>query len=241
MNHLLLGFALCGALVIYPGGLAVLAALVAAAVGRRRPLGQLASWASEPARSLQGVAAATVALVPLPFPGNPVAPVGISWAGGSELGNLGLSLAGLFALAWLAAPVRHRGLGLTLLAAWSLGLGILALSLGTGSWEGVLGAGGPGAEAGRVLLGSLALGLPLLWFGGAGGEETVRSCGWVAAAAMGLLLLLPQLRQLLFPGVLLSWWVLGLVLAAVGGSGGSVVWRRRSPDGSGTAAKLNVP
>ena len=237
MNHLLFGFALCAALAIYPGGLAALVASLAGGAGQLLLRGPgrprwVAEAVSSPWSSLLGLALAGLVLAPMPWPDNPVAPVGISWASGSNLGGIALSLSALWALQLLGSAQSRRGWVLTLLGAWSLGLVLLALAVHSGSWAGVLTAGGLGAELGRVLLAALGLcSLPWVMMGPPGGAS-LRGSGWAAGAGVALLLALPQLQAVPFPVVLVAWWAL---LVALG-----LVWAGGAAWGAGPARRLGL-
>ncbi|HVC39056.1 MAG TPA: hypothetical protein VNH20_03640 [Candidatus Dormibacteraeota bacterium] len=247
MNHLLLGFALCAALLIYPGGLAVLAAALAAGAGRvlDRRRGR-PSWRAAllltPAGSLVGLLLAGMVLAPMPWPDNPVAPVTVSWASGTDFGGLALSLGGLWALLLLGSGPTRRGWVLGLFGAWSLGIILFGLSVGSASWSGLLSAGGLGAEVGRVglcawVLGSLALTLR-------GNPEGEFLGAIVRAAGGGLVLLLafPQLQRGPFPVVLGLWWALVFALDLVRLALASW-WPGEPRPGAApaAAATLNVP
>ncbi|MGA7173574.1 MAG: hypothetical protein WCB86_09965 [Candidatus Dormiibacterota bacterium] len=247
MNHLLFGFALCAALAIYPGGLAV---LVASLVGggaqlwfppNSRP-GWLTGAVERPWSSLLGLAVAGTVLAPVPWPDNPVAPVGISWASGSTVGGIALTLGGLWALLLLGSNQPHRGSVLAILAGWSLGLVILATAVHSGSWSGVLSAGGAGAEAGRVGLAGVAI-CVLPWvLRGAPGGTSVRGAAWAATAGLALFLALPQLQAVPFPVALAAWWSL-LGAISLGWAAGAN-WGVRIAGRLGlaaSAATLNVP
>lgn len=247
MNHLLFGFALCAALVIYPGGLAALVASVAGGVAQRwfrppaRP-GWLGAAIERPWSSVLGLALAGIVLAPMPWPDNPVAPIGISWASGSDLGGIALSLGGLWALELLGSSQSRRGWVLTILGTWTLGLVLLALAVQSDSWSGILTAGGLGAELGRLVLAGLALSALPWVLRGAPGGTSVKGAAWAAGAGIALLLALPQLQAVPFPVALAAWWVLLLVL----GLGWAVVtnWGPRVAGRLGfafSAATLNVP
>ncbi|MGH7642788.1 MAG: hypothetical protein ACRENX_07215 [Candidatus Dormibacteria bacterium] len=218
MNHLLFGFALCAALVIYPGGLATVAAALAGGAAQRwqqprsRP-GWLNPAIAKPWPALIGLLLAGLVLGPISWPDNAVAPVGISWASGSDLGGIAMSLGGLLALELLGSSQPRRAGVLAVLGSWSLGLLLLASAVHADSWAGVLGAGGVGAEVARLGLAGLALGsLPwVLW--GAPGGFSAKGLAWAAGAGMGLLLALPQLQAAPFPVALGAWWAL---LVAIG-------------------------
>ncbi|HVB13426.1 MAG TPA: hypothetical protein VNH38_01545 [Candidatus Dormibacteraeota bacterium] len=243
MNHLLFGFALCASLAIYPGGLAVLVGSLvggAAQLGARR--GGLRGWLAEAVirswSSMLGLALAGLVLAPMPWPDNPVAPVGISWAAGSNLGGIALSLSGLWALQLLGSSQPRRGWVLLLLGSWSVGLVLFALAVHSGSWSGILTAGGLGAEVARVGLAVLGLGsLPwVLW--GAPGGSSLRGAAWAAVAGVALFLALPQLQSAPFPAVLIAWWAL---LAALGLAWAVVATWGPRLGFSVSAATLNAP
>ncbi|MGC2192260.1 MAG: hypothetical protein WA751_07985 [Candidatus Dormiibacterota bacterium] len=247
MNHLLFGFALCAALAIYPGGLAV---LVASVVGGGAQLwlrpGARTGWISGgvegPWSSLLALGLAGAVLAPMPWPDNPVAPVGISWASGSNLGGLALSLGGIWALVLLGSRQPRRGWVLTILGSWSLGLVLLALAVHSGSWSGVLTAGGLGAELGRVVLAAVGIcSLPWVLMGGPGGSS-VRGAAWATGAGVALFLALPQLQAAPFPVILAGWWALLAALGlgwAAGANWGPRIFGRLGR--STSAATLNAP
>jgi len=245
VNHLLFAFALCAALAIYPGGLAGLTAAVlgssgALLRGRAAVLGR-AALIPRPWAMLLALALAGLALAPLPWPDNPVAPVGISWASGTDLGGIALSVGCLWALQLLGAPRSRRGLAFAVAGAWSWGLLLLSLAVHSATWSGVLGAGGVGAEAGRLVLAVTWLG-SLPWVLGPPGGLSFRGLGWAAGVGMGLLLGLPQLQSAPFPLVLGLWWGVmagvGLVWAA-GASSGPRLWGHLGL--APPAATLNAP
>ncbi|MFZ0995382.1 MAG: hypothetical protein WAO09_05315 [Candidatus Dormiibacterota bacterium] len=244
MNHLLFAFAVCAALAIYPGGLA---GLVAAVLGSSGALlaGRAATLSvvlrPRPWAMLLALALVGLALAPMPWPDNPVAPVGISWASGTDLGGIALSIACFWALQLLGAPRSRRGLAFALAGAWSWGLLLLSLAVHSATWSGVLGAGGVGAEAGRVVLAVTWLG-SLPWVLGPPGGMSFRGFGWAAGVGMALLLGLPQLQSAPFPLTLGLWWG---VMAGVG-----LVWAAGARFGPGLwghlglvppAATLNAP
>lgn len=246
MNHLLFGFALCAALAIYPGGVAVIVAAMAGGSARllrgQANRSSLRGLLPSPVGALLGLVLAALVVAPLPWPDNPVAPVGISWASGSDLGGIALSLSGLWGFQLLGSTDAQRGRTLTLAGVWSLGLVLLALALHSATWSGVLSAGGLGAEVGRVLLAVAWLcGLPLL-LGGAPDGLSIRGFGWAAGAGMCLLLALPQLQSAPFPLAVAGWWgllaFLGLACWA-GATWGPRPLRRLGI--SVAAATLNVP
>ncbi len=246
MNHLLFGFAVCAALAIYPGGLAALAASLAGGAAQlflttrqnRSPITSL----GRPWSSLMGIALAGFVLAPLPWPDNPVAPVEISWASGTEMGGVALSLAGIWGLVLLGSSQHRRGWAICSLGAWSLGIVLLSTAVGANSWEGILNAGGLGAELGRVGLAGLGL-LTLPWaLAGAPGGTSTRGLAWAAGTGAYLFLALPQLQSVLFPVALLAW--AGLMAAlgaawAVGSRWGPILVRRVGRPAS--AATLNAP
>ncbi|MGC1184254.1 MAG: hypothetical protein WBA31_03760 [Candidatus Dormiibacterota bacterium] len=247
MNHLLFGFAVCAALAIYPGGLA---AMVAALAGGLAPLALdrrkgWADWAARPANStglLLGLALAGLVVAPMPWPDNPVSPIGISWAAGSSLGGIALSLSGLWALQLLGSKGLWRPLVVVLLGIWSMGLLTMALVVHTGNWAGVLDAGGLGAELGRVGLAVLGIACLPLALGGAPGGLSLRSAAWAAGAGMALLLALPQLQAVPFPVAFGAWWVLMVALGLAWSAGAR--WGLgiiRNLGLSLPAATLNVP
>jgi hypothetical protein len=247
VNHLLFGFALCAALAVYPGGLAVVVAALAgggATLLRRGAGGWTACLGAMPSpfRLILGLMLAGLVLAPMPWPDNPVAPVTVSWASGSDLGGIGLTLAGLWALQLLGAGRSRDGRALAAAGAWSLALVALALAVHSATWSSLLSAGGLGAELGRLLLAVLALATLPLVLGGPPGGVSLRSCGWAAGAGMALLLALPQLRTAPFGLALVAWWVLLALLGLAwwaGSAGGPRVVRRL---GMGApAATLNVP
>jgi hypothetical protein len=218
VNHLLFGFALCAALAIYPGGLAALVAALAGGaaqlITRKRRI--LSAWAvglSDPTPLLLGVVLTGLVVAPMPWPDNPVAPIGISWAAGSSLGGIALSLGSLWGLQLLAAREPWRPWILWSLGIWSVGLVILALAVHEMNWSGILEARGLGAELGRVGLAAVGLAsLPWALRGRPGGAS-VRSAAWAATAGMALLLALPQLQFAPLPVTLAAWWAL---VAALG-------------------------
>jgi hypothetical protein len=236
VNHLLFAFALCAALAIYPGGLA---SLVASLMGSSGALlrGRLggprlgALTVPKPWTTLLALALVGVALAPMPWPDNPVAPVEVSWASGTDLGGIVLSLGCLWALQLLGAPPGRRGAAFALAGAWSWGLLLLSLAVHSATWSGVLTAGGLGAEVGRVLLAVSWLG-SLPWVLGPPGGVSFRGCGWAAGVGMSLLLGLPQLQSAPFPLALSAWW---LVLAAIG-----LVWVVGATWGPGLRGRLGL-
>lgn len=236
MNHLLFGFALCASLAIYPGGLTTLVAALAggsaALLPRRRSRPALTGMLPSPLASFLGLALATMVVAPMPWPDNPVAPVGISWAAGTNLGGIAVSLSGLWGLQLLASGQPQRGRSLALTGSCSLGMVLLALALHSDSWSGLLGAGGLGAELGRVLLAALWLCCLPLVLGGPPGGLSIRAFGWAAGAGMCLLLGLPQLQSAPFPLVLVAWWSL---LAALG-----LAWVVGSVFGPGQLRRLGI-
>ena len=247
MNHLLFGFALCAALVIYPGGLAIVAASFAASAGRLlirspSPPDWIAAAVERPWSSLLGLALAGLVLAPIPWPDNPVAPVGISWASGSNLGGISLSLGGLWALQLLGSGQPRRGWVLIYLGAWSLGLVLLASAVHSGNWSGVLTAGGPGAEVGRVGLALVGAGALPWVLGAPPGGLSATGAAWAASSGMVLILALPQLQAVPFPVAIAAWWAL-LALLGFGWAGASGwrsrIARRRRLNAS--AATLNTP
>ncbi|MGA8427208.1 MAG: hypothetical protein WB801_06435, partial [Candidatus Dormiibacterota bacterium] len=141
MNHLLFAFAVCAALAIYPGGLA---SLVAALLGGSGLLlrGRAAafSWRGlampRPWAMLLGLTLLGLALAPMPWPDDPVAPVGISWASGADLGGIALSLGCLWVLQLLGAPRSRRGVAFVVAGAWSWGLLLLSLAVHSATWSG---------------------------------------------------------------------------------------------------------
>jgi hypothetical protein len=194
--------------------------------------GQSWLWARvvpNPSTSLLALALAGLALAPMPWPDNSVAPVGVSWASGSDLGGIALSLACLWALQLLGSP--RRGLALVVAGAWSWGLVLLSLAVHSASWSGVLTAGGVGAEVGRVLLATVLLG-SLPWVLGPPGGASFRGCGWAAGVGMALLLGLPQLQTDPFPLALGVWWAL---LAALG-----LAWVAGTTWGPGQLRRLGI-
>ncbi|HVC22313.1 MAG TPA: hypothetical protein VNH82_02630 [Candidatus Dormibacteraeota bacterium] len=247
MNHLLFGFALCAALAIYPGGLAVLVAALAGglapfALGRREGW---AGWAARPGNStrlLLGLALAGLVVAPMPWPDNPVSPIGISWAAGSSLGGIALSLSALWALQLLGSKGPWPALVLVLLGIWSMGLLLLALAVHTVSWSGVLDAAGLGAELGRLGLAVLGIACLPLALGGGPGGLSLRSAAWAAGVGMALLLALPQLQTVPFPVAFGAWWVLMAILGLVWSAGAR--WGQRFIRNLGLvlpAATLNAP
>jgi hypothetical protein len=246
VNHLLFGFAICAALAIYPGGLA---GLVAAQMGNSGALlrGRVAAFdlrglpIPRPWAMLLGLTLLGLALGPMPWPDDPVAPVGISWASGADLGGIALSLGCLWALQLLGAPRSRRGAAFALAGVWSWGLLLLSLGVRSATWSGVLGAGGLGAEVVRVLLAVAWVG-SLPWVLGPPGGLSFRGCGWAAGVGMGLLLALPQLQTAPFPLALGLWWAvlaaMGLVWAT-GAKWGPRIWGRLGFAAS--AATLNAP
>lgn len=246
MNHLLFAFAVCAALAIYPGGLAgLVAALLGSSGLLLRERAAAFSWRGlampRPWEMLLGLTLLGLALAPMPWPDDPVAPVGISWASGADLGGIALSLGCLWALQLLGAPRSRRGVAFVLAGAWSWGLLLLSLAVHSSTWSGVLGAGGVGAEVVRVLLAAAWVG-SLPWVLGPPGGLSFRGCGWAAGVGMGLLLVLPQLRTAPFPLALGLWWaglaVMGLVWTA-GARWGPRLWGR--PGSAASAATLNTP
>ncbi|HEY6537618.1 MAG TPA: hypothetical protein VI138_01090 [Candidatus Dormibacteraeota bacterium] len=247
MNHLLFGFALCAALAIYPGGLAALvAALVATlprmALPREVKQGPVQLLSLRPGELLLGLGLAGLVLAPMPWPDNPLAPIGISWAEGSSVGGIALSLGGLWTLLLLGRTRVRRGRALALLGGWSLGLVMLGLAVHSGTWAGALTARGPGAELGRVALavvGVVALALLLPLPPRAAGLANV---AWAAGLGLNLLLALPRLLTVAFPLAILAWWGLVLVAALVGSAGARWGGKlRRVPGDPVPAATLNVP
>ncbi|HUY54655.1 MAG TPA: hypothetical protein VMV23_05810, partial [Candidatus Nanopelagicaceae bacterium] len=108
MNHLLFAFAVCAALAIYPGGLAGLAAVLVGGSGvllrrRARAVDLLGVPTPRPWAMLLGLTLLGLAMAPMPWPDDPVAPVGISWASGADLGGIAVSLGCLWALQLLGA------------------------------------------------------------------------------------------------------------------------------------------
>lgn len=242
MNHLLFGFALCAAVAIYPGGLSVLVAQLATAAGRFRLGAALRAMATQPLATLVALGLAGLVVAPLPLADNPVAPVGISWAAGSSLGNLGLSLAGLWALCLLAPGRPRRARQLWLLAGWSLGLLLLSLGVRSGDWSGLLSAGGAGAESARLVLGVAAVCLLWCWFGPAPGQDRFAAAGWAVGGVAGLILVLPQLQTLPFLVDLAGWWTLQAGLGLLGLAAARLLPPvRRRLGRSVSAATLNTP
>lgn len=250
MNHLVFAFALCAALAVYPGGLAVLGAMAAQAAPALPALGPGPIWVrglralgSGWGRGLAAVALAGLAVAPLPWPGNPVAPVTVSWAAGRELGGPALTLGALIGLLLLASPEPARARATASACAWSLGLVLLALAVGSAGWSGLLSAPGLGAELVRVFLGvgwPAALGWNLL--PGALPADPARAAAWAAGSGVGLLLALPQLLGTPFWVALLAWWALALLL----GAGSALLRLGRCRGWTGPApvratGRLNVP
>jgi hypothetical protein len=237
VNHLLFGFALCAAFVVYPGGLAALVAALAGggAALLRRGGGRwraVLGAAPSPSRTILGLALVGLVLAPMPWPDNPVAPVAVSWASGRDFGGIGLSLAGLCGLQLLGAERPRDGSSLAVAGAWSLGLVVLALAVHAITWSSLLSAGGLGAELGRVLLAVLGLVIIPLALGGPPGGVSLRSCSWAAGAGMVLLLALPQLQTAPFPLALAAWWVLLVVLG--------LAWSAGSAWGPGGLRRLGL-
>ncbi len=240
MNHLLFAFALCAALGVYPGGLALALAGVAWGAGRT-VTGAGRGWtvAGGPGPILLAVGLGGLVLAPLPWPGDPVAPVSISWAAGQDLGGIGVSLAGLLALLLLASGERGRVLAWG--GGWTLGALLVALSLGTSTWGPVLSSGGLGAEVARVLLGLGLLGAMAGCRGRPGRLSPYTPAAWAAGAGLALLLCLPQLLGLPFGVAVGAWWGLSglLGLAQAVGAHGWGDWPR--PGGRVRATgRLNV-
>jgi hypothetical protein len=224
VNHLLFAFAVCAALAIYPGGLAGLVAAVLGSSGSLLPgrvgtFGRGALPMPRPWEMLLALVLLGLALAPMPWPDNPVTPVGISWASGTDLGRIALSVGCLWALQLLGAPRSRRGLAFALAGVWSWGLLLLSLAVHSATWSGVLGAGGVGAEVGRVVL-AVAWLASLPWALGPPGGMSFRGFGWAAGVGMGLLLALPQLQSAPFPLALGLWWgvMAGVGLAWVAGA-----------------------
>jgi hypothetical protein len=246
VNHLLFAFAVCAALAIYPGGLAGLVAALLGGSGallreKARALDLLGLPMPRPWAMLLGLTLLGLALAPMPWPDDPVAPVGISWASGADLGGLAVSLGSLWALQLLGALRSRRGLAFAVAGAWSWGLILLSLAAHSETWSGVLGAGGVGAEVARVLLALAWLG-SLPWVLGPPGGLSFRGYGWAAGVGVGLLLALPQLQTAPFPLALGLWWgvlvAVGLAWAA-GARWAPRLWAHLSPAPS--AATLNTP
>jgi hypothetical protein len=247
MNHLLFGFALCAALALYPGGLAVLVASLAgglAQVGFRpaRWFGWVSPALERPWSSLLGLALAGIVLGPVPWPDNPVAPVVITWASGSNFGGIALSLGALWALQLLGSNQPRHGWVLALLGGWSLALVLVALAVHSGSWSGILTAGGLGAELCRLGLAAVGIcSLPLVLRGAPGGISLTGSA-WAASSGVALFLALPQLQAVPFPLVLAAWWALLVALGLAWAAGSN--WGSRIAGRLGfaaSAATLNVP
>jgi hypothetical protein len=247
MNHLLLGFALCATLAIYPGGLAALVAALAGGViqfwpGNGEGWGRQAWLPGSLGGFFLGLALAGLALAPMPWPDSPVAPIAISWAAGSSVGGITLTLVGLWLLQLLGSKQPEQGWHLGLVATWSMGLVSLALAVHSGSWSGVLNAGGLGAELGRVCLATLGLVLLPLVLRRAPGGVSLSSAAWAAGTGVALLLALPQIQATPFPVAIAAWWglmaAIGLGWAASARWGPSII---RNLGLALPAATLNVP
>ncbi|HVA21157.1 MAG TPA: hypothetical protein VNN74_03575 [Candidatus Micrarchaeia archaeon] len=213
MSALLTLLALVAGLVLYPGGLTLLAVALSAlgatalprshrvgaargtARGRRR--GRWSGLAEvAPARLTGvGIVLAGLAVVALPWPANPL--TAIPGASAIALGSLGVpvTVAALWAADGLdQAPARSTWL--LVHGAWAAALVGLLLAAGSATWSSVLALPGAAPEAARVAIGvAAAVALPRLVPGGTGGGA-LGSVSWAAHAAVISALWVPRAAHL---------------------------------------------
>lgn len=243
MNHVLIGLALCAALLIYPGGLTLAASAWALAVGARGSVrGSLSGLGSglDPVFVVSAILLGTLTMASLPWSGSPLAALSIAGLTSVGLGGVALTVLGLLALDSLI-NLQVPGGGRWLAASVSSAVAVLLLAevLGTAQWAAILAAPGPGALLGRLAVGLLCL-VVAPWASGPHPYLTSLSgLAWAVRFGVAVLICFPALRLLPFE--------LDLVVILAGSLALGTAWalalkhtplRGLDPAGTGTAAKL---
>ncbi len=195
MSHILIGLAVCASLLIYPGGLTLLCGAwllskgssMAAAGWRRR---------TQVDKTIVPLALASLAVVPLPWPGNPALALtagGLSQVG---VGGLGLTALGLLGMElWLANGKRTSSPHTLLPVLTVLAILVLAEVVAAPDWASLLAATGTGAEAGRVGVGVACL-LAFPWASGdPAGSRLAVACAAATRFAVAAFLIFPQVAR----------------------------------------------
>lgn len=230
MSHLLIGLAICAALLIYPGGVCLVGAWLLVLGGtrlvHRRPKITAVPWPDRrpPDWLLAGFLSALV-VVPLSWPANPIGQISAAGLSGLGMGGIALTLAGLWSLGWIGPDRLRSTRAVPGLLAWSVGLIILATIMRAPGWGELLGSADLAQKLLRGGLGVVAL-LALPWFAGPFPERDLfTAAAWAAWLAVAFSLLFPALQSLQFPVVLGSWWAGSLAAGLISALGAS--WRSR--------------
>ncbi|HVD04324.1 MAG TPA: hypothetical protein VNF75_09385 [Candidatus Dormibacteraeota bacterium] len=226
MSHILIGLALCAALFIYPGGVTIAAPAALMAWPKLWSRGGFASWRRQwrttPIATVMGAwGLAGLAVLSLPWPGNPA--LGMSFAGLTQagVGGVALTVLGLTGLeGWAGGDSPRRGVRFGFSALGALSVVLLAELLRAQGWQQILAAGGPGPELGRLAVGALLL-VSAPWAGGTDPEVDPRTAAaWAARLAIALFVCFPQLRFLPVAVSLGALWAGCLVVGAAWAGGG---------------------
>jgi hypothetical protein len=206
LNHILIGLALCAGVLLYPGGLTLLGASCLLAVGATLGRPPVSRWRVPGGSRWVPLGLASLAVIPLPWPGSPLLELSVGGLSQAGVGGLALSVLGLFGLEMLiAADQPDRPLRVLASAASLLAILILAEALGAADWGSLLAAPGPGAEAGRLGIAAICL-LVGPWAAGRElGVEAKVTCAWAVRASIFGFLALPQVAGLPVWPVLGGW------------------------------------
>lgn len=233
MSHILIGLALCAGVLLYPGGLALLGASCLLALGSS--IGRRASWRVWAARAWLPLGLGSLAVIPLPWPGNPLLALSVGGLSQVGVGGLALTVLGILALELrVAAGEPDRGARVIASTASMAALVILAEVLRAPDWGSLLAAPGPGAEAGRLGLGAICL-LAAPWAAGQElGADADGTCAWAARASVAGFLVIPQVSGWPVWAGIGGWLLACLLLGSLWASGQRLIpggptdpgWRR---------------
>ena len=230
MSHLLIGLAVCAAVLIYPGGVCLVGAwlllLGGARLVHRGPGITAAPWPNHrPTDWLLAGFLSALVVVPLSWPADPIRQISASGLSGLGLGGIALTVAGLWSLGWIGQARLRSTRAVPGLLAWSLGLIILATIMRAPSWGELLGSADLAQQLLRGGLGLVAL-LAMPWFAGPFPDQDLfTAAAWAAWLAVALSLIIPVLQALPFPLVLGAWWAGSMAAGLISALGAS--WRSR--------------
>ena len=220
MSHILIGLALCGALLIYPGGatIGVAALLLAWAPRKLRGRGTPAFmlWRASRGPTVLGAGGlAGLVVLTLPWPSNPIVSMSFASLSDTGVGGVALSVLAVTALdAWAAAGQSRMAARFACSALSALSLVLLAELLRSPQWGQLLTEGGAGPAMGRFAVAGLLL-ILAPWAAGPAPERDVRGAAdWTARLAIALFLCFPELRVLPVAGTIACVWAAALVIGA---------------------------
>lgn|GEM_PF-5687720 len=202
MNHVLIGLALCAALLIYPGGLTVAASAWTLALGAGGSAkGALDGLRSdrEPLLLVCALLLGSLTMASLPWSGSPLASLSLAGLTSVGLGGVALTVLGLLALdSMINFEVAGGPRWLGASAASAIAVLILAEALGTSQWTTILAEPGTGALLGRLAVGLLCLLVAPLASGRQPGVAPISAIAWSVRFGMAALLCFPVLRLVPF-------------------------------------------